>query len=80
MPLADLHRLREPVLAVGGKPDALLLGQLEHGAQPQRPVEMAVQVGLRERVEQLVRDGDVGDHLPKGSNASAGPDHAIFPP
>jgi len=60
--LSDLPRAAQALLAVGRQPDLLLLRQLEHGAQPEGPVEMTMQVGLGQRVKQRVSDRDIGRH------------------
>ena len=70
VPLPDLHRLGEAGFVAGGQLHALRFGQLEHGLEPQTAVEMAVQVGLRQSVQQLRGDRDVGSH---GSIYHAGP-------
>ena len=62
VPLAELHRLGERLLVVGRQLHPLLLRQLEERAQAERAIQVAVQIGLRQRVEQLCRDGDVRRH------------------
>ncbi len=70
--------LASAVHGVRGQLHLLLLGQLEDGLQPHRAVEVAVQVRLGERVEQLLRHldggrwGDVGTPGGGGDPGRAG--------
>jgi hypothetical protein len=47
----------EPVHVARWKLDALFLGNVEDGLQPERAVEMDVQVRLRQSLKHLERDG-----------------------
>ena len=50
---AQVHLLAETVLVVGRKVDALLFGQIEDRAEAQGPVEVDVQIGLGELLDEL---------------------------
>ena len=45
--LPRVERPLETVPTASRKPNTLLLGQLEQGAKPKRPVQVGVQIGLR---------------------------------